>query len=144
MPIDIDKYVKNDNNFKLKVPKFKLPKIKFPKISKPNIKLNQNTTIILVVLILASAYIYIEKSKINYQEEIRQEKILNKKIQQRELEQCLSNAFDDYTNNWNRACKKRNLKYDCSLPSYNANTIEKWHSDAKKECMDKFKNEGFE
>ena len=75
MPFDIDRYTsKNIDRSKDKTIKeknisieFLLNRIKIP-------KLNNNVTLLLVVLICAFSYIYVEHSKIAYQEKIRNEK----------------------------------------------------------------------
>ncbi len=117
--------------------------INFSNLKFPKIELNKNFTTILIVTILAGTYIYVEHSKIAYQEKLRQEKISEENFQKKQLEGCLSDAYDNYISNWNKACHQRKLKDDCSLPAYNADTIEKWRSDAKNECMEKYKNKGF-
>lgn len=117
---------------------FNLDKIKTPKLT-----FNKNMTIIFVVLIFAGAYIYVENSKIAYKEKLRKEEIEKKEALQKALDNCLSEAEDNYFSNWNSQCKSIGRKNDCALPAYRADQVEKWRADAKKECMDKFKNEGF-
>ena len=106
-------------------------------------ELSKNKTIIIVVAILAIAYIYVEKSKINYQEKIRVEENAKIEYQKDALKTCLSDAFIDYNTNWNDQCKSIGKKKDCSLPRYRANDVEKWYSDSKKQCMQKFENKAF-
>lgn len=125
-----------ENKRKRDVTKFLLPKIKFS-------KLNNNVTIILVVLICAFSYIYVEHSKITYQEKIRNEKELEEINQRNQLENCLSDAETNYNLNWNKQCKSMGKKNDCSLPSYRADSIEKWRTESEQQCMEKFKSKAF-
>lgn len=106
-------------------------------------KLNNNITLILVVLICAFAYIYVENGKISYKEKIRIQQELEENNQKIKLDSCLNDARNDYEYNWNKICKNQGKKNDCLLPSYNANQVEKWRTEAKKQCMDKFKNNAF-
>ena len=48
-----------------------------------------------------------------------------------------------YFDNWDSQCKSLNKKADCSLPTHRANQVEKWRTDAQKQYMEKFKNNGF-
>ena len=106
-------------------------------------KLNFNVTIIIVALIIAFAYIYTENGKIAYQEKIRAEKETQQRHQQNALANCLDQASRNYDYNWNNACKDLKKKEDCSLPSYRAQSIEKWRTDERNECMNKFKSGAF-
>jgi|SRR3989338_2897947 len=60
---------------------------------------------------------------------------------QRQLNLCLSAADIDYGINWNSQCKTFGVNHkgeDCTLPKYNADTIEGWKSDARNECFRKY------
>lgn len=100
-------------------------------------------TIIIVALIFAIAYIFVESGKISYKEREKAENEIKLNNQKRELENCLNTASENYFYNWNRACKIAGKKDDCSLPSYRADTIEKWRKEAESQCMEKFKNGAF-
>lgn len=142
MTFNIDRYAsdkrknKGDENGTkfFSFPKFSLPK--FP-------KLNNNLTIIMVVLICSFSYIYVEHSKIKYQEKIRQQDALEELIQKDHLNECLSDAEESYRKNWDRQCKAMGSKKDCQLPAYRATTVEKWRTEEKNRCMEKFENNAF-
>lgn len=127
------------NNEKREMKQYKKEKY-IPKLP----KLNNNATIILVVLICAFSYIYVEHSKIVYQEKIRNEKELEETNQRSQLEDCLSDAETNYNFNWNKQCKSLGKKNDCTLPAYRANSVEKWRTEAEQQCMEKFKNKAFD
>lgn len=66
---------------------------------------------------------------------------LQKSQNQTNLNSCLSAAEIDYSINWDSQCKTFgvNKKTDgCTLPKYNADTVEKWRTDAKAECFRKY------
>lgn len=104
------------------------------------IKLDKNITVIIAIVIIAFAYIYVENKKISYQETLRIQKETKQKNAKIEYAACMDVAYSDYKANWKNHCKKRGLKDNCSLPSYNADTIEKWRTNSENECMEKFKN----
>lgn len=116
---------------------FNFKNINIPQIS------NKSIVIIIIAMIIASAYTLVEIQKINYKEKIRQEEIKFKESQQIALDRCLADAEQSYFDNWDSQCKSLNKKADCSLPTHRANQVEKWRTDAQKQCMDKFKNNGF-
>ncbi len=142
MPFNIDKYApekeeKNNNiNNKPDFSKFSFQNIKIP-------KLNNNITILLVVLICAFSYIYVEHSKIAYEEKIRNEKEIEEINQRSQLDACLFDAEKSYAENWDRQCKSIGRKKDCQLPVYRADPVEKWRTEAKQQCMEKFKSSAF-
>lgn len=105
--------------------------------------LSKDLTFIIIALIVALSYVFVEQNKINYKEKIRQEEELSEKIQQEAYESCMKEVESDYLYNWNKACKRLNKKTDCSLPAYNADSIEKWRKEAKTTCLDKLKNKAF-
>lgn len=104
------------------------------------IKLDKNITIIIAIIIIAFAYIYVENKKISYQETLRIQKEEKQKKAKIEYAACMDIAYSEYKSNWKNHCKKRGLKDNCSLPSYNADTIEQWRKNSEDECMEKFKN----
>lgn len=99
------------NNEKREMKQYKKEKY-IPKLP----KLNNNATIILVVLICAFSYIYVEHSKIVYQEKIRNEKELEETNQRSQLEDCLSDAETNYKFNWNKQCKSLGKKMIVLFP----------------------------
>ena len=104
---------------------------------------NKNITIIIVALVIAFSYIYVENKKIAYKEKEKIQENILLENQKEGYEFCMLEALRQYDNNWTNYCKKRGLKKDCALPSHNADTIEKWHRDAENECMEKFENRMF-
>lgn len=142
MPFDIDRYTsKNIDRSKDKTIKEKNISIEF--LLNRIKTTNNNVTLLLVVLICAFSYIYVEHSKIAYQEKIRNEKEIENINQKTQLDTCLSDAENNYNINWNSQCKSIGKKKDCQLPTYRANSVEKWRTEEEHQCMEKFKNNAF-
>lgn len=125
-----------------KIPRF-WENIKIKPIKLPKIQITKEICFIIIALIIAGSYILVENQKLNYKEKIRIEKETSEKIQQDAYESCMKEVEADYSYNWDKACKRLNKKNDCSLPAYNADTIEKWRKEAKTTCLDKLKNKAF-
>jgi len=54
---------------------------------------------------------------------------------------CLSGADANYTANWTSMCKKFGIDNKgalCSLPQYNADSVEQWKKDDKADCYKKY------
>jgi len=107
-------------------------------------ELKKEYVYIIIVGILAFAYLGGEWLKINHKDRIRKENIEYKEKQRQACEECIKQAEEDYYNVWNHTCKSRGLKEDCSLPLNVANSIEKDLQNNKKICIEKFKNNAFE
>ena len=102
------------------------------------IKITKEISLIIIALIFATAYIFIERQKLDYKEKIRQEKIREAEEKESLRNACLNNANDDYSWLWNNACKKRGLNNDCDLPSYIADDFNKSYKNLKDECFKKY------
>lgn len=78
------------------------------------------------------------------QARIQQEKEKKTAIEEKEaskkllLSYCLEDADKTYSYNWDKACKTRGLKDECSLPSETADSIENYRKQAKDECFKKY------
>lgn len=134
-----DKYCTNCGE---KVTRFweniKIKPIKMPKIKLPQFKITKEICLIIIALIFAGTYITVENQKLDYKEKIRQEKIKEAEENETLRNACLNSASDDYDWWWNKECKRRGLKNDCSLPTYIADDFSKSYKNLKDECFKKY------
>lgn len=98
---------------------------------------------LIIVIIVVWAYIHVENKKLDYKKQEKLEQQLEENKQKDALNNCLADARQDYHYNWEDACKKNKKGSDCALPSHQANSIEKWKSEAEKQCMEKYKMKAF-
>ena len=118
--------------------------------------------IIIAALILAYSIYY---SLVLLPQQRASKEALDRALNQTNLDYCLAEADDLYTTNWANACKSYakiveegykncvatsdtsicrsvwktpDLSPDCSLPSARADTVNKYHEDAKNECFRKY------
>ena len=47
---------------------------------------------------------------------------------------CIEKAEENYSKNWDRQCKNRKEKQDCSLPTHQANQVEEWKKEGIEMC----------
>ena len=135
-----EKLIKKKNNIKKSIKKVCNLVMKLLKNYRG---LSKNMTMIIIALIIAFAYIQVEQNKINYKEKIRQEEQQVVNEQREELEACIDRVEESYYDTWESNCKAKGLKNNCSLPLSLANSLEKDRENAKKTCMDRFKNKAF-
>jgi hypothetical protein len=79
-----------------------------------------------------------EKIKIEKAEQKESERKTKEDQRQLDLDQCLLNAEIDYIDHWNKNCKGRRLKNDCSLPLNLADSINKILKENKEDCFKKY------
>lgn len=98
---------------------------------------------ILIVVIVAGAFILVKAGEIGYKEYLRRENLKIEEQQKRLLNDCLKDAETSYYDLWDSNCKLLGKKEDCGLPLYLATDIEKNREQDEKLCMDKYKNKAF-
>ncbi len=47
---------------------------------------------------------------------------------------CIEKAEENYSKNWDRQCKNRKEKQDCSLPTHQATQVEEWKKEGIEMC----------
>ena len=54
-------------------------------------------------------------------------------------ETCVDDAYDQYFRDWDKQCDGKGLKDDCSLPKYNADSVEEGYEKDRDTCLDIYK-----
>ena len=92
-----------------------------------NIK-NAALAIVGIILIVWALFVHLPN----------EEKKKQKKVNATLLESCLSQAEDNYFENWNSSCKKIGKKDDCLLYSNSAKAVESWRKEDEQKCFKKY------
>jgi len=71
-------------------------------------------------------------------EKQKKEEKATETVKQIQIDACMREAYDEYIFNWNRGCKSKGLKDDCSLPSAMANGIEDGRKDDEGYCLTRY------
>lgn len=82
-----------------------------------------------------------EQKQEQLQEQLEEERKEEKAIRERNrylLEQCLENAFEYYSNYWDKHCEELGKEKDCSLPSYYVERLDKLYKEMKDDCFKKY------
>lgn len=91
--------------------------------------------LIIISVILAGSYLYVEDQKLQFQKDKateKQELIENNK---EERESCLATADENYFSTWESECKRLYHKKECALPIYLSDRIEKAQKQEKSDCI---------
>ena len=134
-----DKYCTNCGE---KVTRFweniKIKPIKMPKIKSPRFKITKEISLIIIALIFAGAYIIVENQKIDYKEKVRIEKEKEANTNEQLREACFNEAEANHILLWDKTCKSKGMKSDCSLQLDIAESIEKDYRVSRDECFKKY------
>jgi hypothetical protein len=109
-----------------------------------------SVSIIISALILISGWIRIENIKterVRDTQRMESDRLIEEKrreeaqeaARQFEIDQCLNQAEDDYSYNWDNACNSRGLGDDCRLPVYEADSLEELRENRKENCLKRYK-----
>ena len=81
----------------------------------------------LIIIILLIALIGFYVFNFLYEE-------INKLEKRDNFFKCVEKAEENYSKNWDRQCKNRKEKQDCSLPTHQANQVEEWKKNEIEIC----------
>lgn len=113
----------------------------------PSIQKAVTGVIVLFILsipfIAYQAFVSIPREKIEAQQAQAAAAIQAKEIEKKkmiaEYDQCISSAWETYSENWDQACKVSKLENDCILENYLSTGLNNRHEQAKDRCVSLYK-----
>lgn len=109
-------------------------------------KLNQTIAIIVSIAVLAIAYqalIVVPKEKIASQERAIVEKARLERLEKLQkaeaYDSCVSEAYFNYTADWNKACETAGKEDSCTLYSSQSDRVDGIFKEAKNTCVTLYK-----
>jgi type III secretory pathway component EscR len=79
--------------------------------------------------------ITIAKEKQEQEEKEYEDKVRQAEEVKLQLNSCLENAYENYSNGWDTSCKNLGREANCQLPNYLAETHTKSMTEAKELCI---------
>lgn len=107
-----------------------------------NIKDNLSVVIILAAIIIGGSYIFVQEKKQNYIEHQQENETLQKQAEEKNrqllFDQCLNNAYETYSLNWEGSCQSLNRGEGCQLPTAISSRWDKAYTEDKNYCLQRY------